>query len=160
MYSKCIFILFITFKAVSLEINVENLLIDLRNSSLQNNFPIYYVCSFSLTNINFKIYFKRDYLNHTKIELVNNSNIIYYNYESSDLFTDNQSNIEYIANAVLFLDKNCFLNRSNTNVSYETIIHIYKIGNNCKNIQLIFKIYRNQTINSNKTDGKLIVFIY
>ena len=139
-----IILLGIAFKINSHEINVEHLqFIDLYNSSLVNNFPVIYLCNFTIQNLNFSILFRRQESKSTYLASLGLEET-FFNYESLKVSILKQTTNEYTAHAVLFPNKDSFFNSNKKEINYETIMTIYKtkqINLNYLNYLNYFKLY-------------------
>ena len=155
MKNKMIFsLIMIKFLLIDLtyEKNVVNLkLIDINNSSLSDNFPLIYTCTFSVHNLKFSILFQR--ITNSNIYLNKSDVNKYYYYESVSINVEPYlADVQFSSNSILYLSQNSYMSDS-FQIKYETIMTIFKKLTNSTALQPYLKI----EINSNliqKRDSK------
>ena len=131
--------------------------IDLYNSSLVNNFPVIYLCNFTIQNLNFSILFRRQESKSTYLASLGLEET-FFNYESLKVSILKQTTNEYTAHAVLFPNKDSFFNSNKKEINYETIITIYKTTvnktNQHKHTDLFLKLHLKRDSTKVKRNGK------
>jgi len=102
-------------------------LIDLYNSSLRDKLPVYFQCTFLVSNSNVTILFQRQTTKNFYLNLINHSESLYQNYESFRVTITNSNNTEDLsATAILYPNKETYLNHNlNSEPTLEVLINIF-----------------------------------
>lgn len=116
-----ILILFLLSKTNALKVyNFQ--LIDLKNSSIADRFPVLYLCNFTVNNLNFSILFRRETSRNAYVNKFDLNK--YYTYESVSVHVNNTSQLQFSSKAILYLSAKSFL--ISAMLEYETIMTIFK----------------------------------
>ena len=129
-------------------------LFDLKNSSLRDQFPVYFLCKFQVLNSNTTILFQRQANKNFNLN-PSEQERLYHNYESVQVSMSNNKKSEQLsATAILFPNKESLTSRKrNSDLKLEVLINIF----NKDQLFLELKPKRNST-GMNKRNSKYFYF--